>query len=154
VILGYSNKSHDGYLGNSYIGEWCNLGAGTNCSNLKNNYTEVKLWDYNTDKFSPTGVTFCGLIMGDHSKSGIATMFNTGTVIGVSANIFGSGYPRTFIPSFSWGGAKGYKTYLLKKSLDVAEIVMERRNIKLEDKDRVILEHIFHNSSTYRNWEN
>ena len=154
VILGYSNKSHEGYLGNSYIGEWCNLGAGTNCSNLKNNYTEVKLWDYNTDRFSPTGVTFCGLIMGDHSKSGIATMFNTGTVIGVSANIFGSGYPRTFIPSFSWGGAKGYKTYLLKKSLEVIEVVMERRNIKLEDKDRLILEHIFHNSSTYRNWEN
>ena len=92
--------------------------------------------------------------MGDHSKSGIATMFNTGTVIGVSANIFGSGYPRTFIPSFSWGGAKGYKTYLLKKSLEVIEVVMERRNIKLEDKDRLILEHIFHNSSTYRNWEN
>jgi len=153
IILGFSNKSHDGYLGNSYIGEWCNLGAGTNSSNLKNNYTEVKIWDYNTNSFNPTGVQFCGMIMGDHSKSGISSMFNTGTVVGVSANIFGSGYPRTFIPSFSWGGSKGYKTYLLKKSLEVVEIVMARRNLKLEDKDRLILEHIFHNSSTYRNWE-
>lgn len=153
VILGYSNKAHDGYLGNSYVGEWCNLGAGTNCSNLKNNYTAVKLWDYNTNTFISTGIQFCGLIMGDHSKSGIATMFNTGTVIGISANIFGSGYPRNFIPSFSWGGAKGYKTYLLKKSLEVVDVVMQRRGLALEEKDRLILEYVFHNSSTYRNWE-
>lgn len=153
IIIGYSNKAHDGYLGNSYIGEWCNLGAGTNASNLKNNYAEVKVWDYNTEKFEKSGKQFCGLIMGDHSKCGIQTMFNTGTVVGVSSNIFGSGYPRTFIPSYSWGGAKGYTTYSLKKSLDIAEIVMQRRSIALTEYDKLILEHVFHNSSQYRNWE-
>lgn len=154
IIVGYSNKAHDGYLGNSYIGEWCNLGAGTNASNLKNNYTEVKVWDYNTDKFEKSGKQFCGLIMGDHSKCGIQTMFNTGTVVGVSANIFGSGYPRTFIPSFSWGGSKGYMTFSLNKSFEIAETVMARRSIELTEYDKLILEHIFHNSSQYRNWEN
>ena len=153
ILLGYSNKAHEGYLGNSYLGEWCNIGAGTNCSNLKNNYTEVKIWDYSKNQFSSTGLIFCGLIMGDHSKCGISTMFNTGTLVGVNANIFGSGYPRTFIPSYSWGGAKGYKTYDVKKALDIADVVMKRRGLELTKEDKIILEHIFYSSSTYRTWE-
>lgn len=108
VLTGYSSKAHDGYLGNAVLGEWCNLGADTNNSNLKNNYEKVKVWSYKTGRFVPTGLQFCGLIMGDHSKSGINTMFNTGTVVGVSANIFGSGFPRNFVPSFSWGGSSGF----------------------------------------------
>ena len=111
VFFGYSSKSHEGFLGDSVIGEWCNLGADTNTSNLKNNYAEVKLWNYKTEKFKKTGTQFCGLIMADHSKCGINTMFNTGTVVGVSANIFGSGFPRNIIPSFSWGGNSGFTTY-------------------------------------------
>src|SRR5690606_21423536 len=116
VIFAYSNKGHEGYLGNSVLGEWCNLGADTNNSNLKNNYAEVRLWDYETESFARTGLQFCGLMMGDHSKCGINTMFNTGTVIGVSANIFGSGYPRNFIPSFSWGGSAGMTTFKTAKA--------------------------------------
>ena len=124
VIFGYSNKGHEGYLGNSVIGEWCNLGADTNNSNLKNNYAEVRVWDYNTEGFAKTGLQFCGLFMGDHSKCGINTMFNTGTIIGVSANIFGSGFPRNFVPSFSWGGHHGFSTYITKKAFEVAKVVM------------------------------
>lgn len=150
VILGYSNKAHDGYLGNSVIGEWCNLGADTNTSNLKNNYEIVKAWNYQNEKFLNTGLQFCGLIMGDHSKCGINTMFNTGTVVGVSANIFGSGFPRNFIPSFSWGGAMGYKEYNYKKALEVAQKVMERRKLKLEQIDIDILQHIFTTTGQYR----
>lgn len=153
VFQGFSNKGHDGYLGNSVIGEWCNLGADTNSSNLKNNYTEVKLWDYETNKFRKTGLTFCGLIMGDHSKTGINTMLNTGTLIGVSANVFGDGYPRNFIPSFSWGGKSGYVTYKIEKAYEVAEIVMNRRKKTLDNQDKEILQNIFNNSSTYRSWE-
>ena len=153
VFQGYSNKGHDGYLGNSYIGEWCNLGADTNSSNLKNNYAEVKIWDYEKNGFTKTGLQFCGLIMGDHSKTGINTMLNTGTLVGVNANIYGSGFPRTFIPSYSWGGSIGYKTYKIDKALEVAEIVMARRSIELSDQDKVILEYVFHNTATYRNWE-
>ena len=153
VIQGYSNKAHGGYLGNSVLGEWCNLGAGTNVSNLKNNYTTVKLWNYVSEKFEKSDTQFCGIIMGDHSKCGINTMFNTGTVIGASANIFGSGYPRNFIPSFSWGGAKGFKSYTLSKAFETADIVMKRRASSLEDQDKIILEHIFHASASYRSWE-
>lgn len=153
VITGYSNKGHDGFLGNSVLGEWCNLGAGTNTSNLKNNYDEVKLWSYVDQRFLNTGLQFCGLIMGDHSKSGINTMFNTGTAVGVNANIFGSGYPRNYVPSYAWGGAHGFKTYLLKKALETAEKVMSRRNKSLTNEDKKILEHIFLNSSKYRIWE-
>ncbi len=127
VIQGYSNKAHDGFLGNSVIGEWCNIGADTNNSNLKNNYAKVRVWNYETESFTDTGLLFCGLIMGDHSKCGINTMFNTGTVVGVSANIFGSGFPRAFIPSFSWGGAHGFSTFSLPKAFEVAEQVMARR---------------------------
>jgi len=154
ILTGYSNKGHEGFLGNSVLGEWCNLGADTNTSNLKNNYDEVKLWSYEDQRFLKTGLQFCGLIMGDHSKTGINTMFNTGTVVGVNTNIFGSGYPRNYIPSYSWGGAQGFKTYLLKKSLETAEKVMARRNKSLEDVDRRILEHIFLNTSKHRIWEN
>ncbi|WP_179317007.1 GlmU family protein [Winogradskyella undariae] len=150
VISGYSNKGHDGFLGNSVLGEWCNLGADTNNSNLKNNYAEVRLWDYETEGFAKTGLQFCGLMMGDHSKCGINTMFNTGTVVGVSANIFGSGFPRNFVPSFSWGGSKGFVTYKTNKAFEVAEVVMKRRKIELTDQDRAILEHVFEETKQYR----
>lgn len=150
VLFGYSNKGHDGFLGNSVLGEWCNLGADTNNSNLKNNYAEVRLWDYNTEGFAKTGLQFCGLMMGDHSKCGINTMFNTGTVVGVSANIFGSGFPRNFVPSFSWGGSGGFTTYLTKKAFEVAEVVMSRRDIELTDIDKAILEHVFEETKKFR----
>lgn len=153
VIFGYSNKGHDGFLGNSVLGEWCNLGADTNNSNLKNNYEEVKLWNYETGGFERTGLQFCGLFMGDHSKCGINTMFNTGTVVGVSANIFGAGFPRNFVPSFAWGGAQGFETYQTKKAFQTAEKVMERRHITLKEADKNILLHIFEEETNYRNWE-
>ena len=150
VIFGYSNKGHDGFLGNSILGEWCNLGADTNNSNLKNNYGIVKLWDYASDALQPTGLQFCGLIMGDHSKAGINTMFNTGTVVGVSANVFGSGFPPKFIPSFSWGGAESSVTYRLDKATEVAGAVMARRQVELSDEDRQILATIFELTAGYR----
>ncbi len=153
VITGYSNKGHDGYLGNAVLGEWCNIGADSNNSNLKNNYAEVRLWDYLTEKFIPTGLQFCGLIMGDHSKCGINTMFNTGTVIGVSANVFGAGFPRNFVPSFSWGGASGYSTYRLDKVCEVAEKVMARRKVDFTETDKNILANIFEQTSSNRRWE-
>jgi len=150
VVFGFSNKGHEGYLGNSVIGEWCNLGADTNNSNLKNNYAEVRLWDYNTEGFAKTGLQFCGLMMGDHSKCGINTMFNTGTVIGVNANIFGSGFPRNFVPSFSWGGNHGFTTYQTKKAFEVARVVMERRGIDFTKKDESILEYVFEETKKFR----
>ncbi len=150
VLFGYSNKGHDGFLGNSVLGEWCNLGADTNNSNLKNNYTEVRLWDYNTEGFAKTGLQFCGLMMGDHSKCGINTMFNTGTLVGVSANIFGSGFPRNFVPSFSWGGNSGFTTYLTKKAFEVANVVMSRRDIAFSKQDQKILEHVFEETKKFR----
>lgn len=150
VIFGNSNKGHDGFLGNSVLGEWCNLGADTNNSNLKNNYTEVKLWNYETERFTKTGLQFCGLMMGDHSKCGINTMFNTGTVVGVSANIFGAGFPRNFIPSFSWGGSAGMTTYKTDKAFEVAKVVMSRRNIEFSEEDAKILEHIFEETAKWR----
>ena len=150
IIMGYSNKGHDGFLGNSVLGEWCNIGADSNNSNLKNNYAEVRLWDYETERFAPTGLQFCGLMMGDHSKCGINTMFNTGTVIGVSSNTFGAGFPRNFVPSFSWGGSSGTTTYKTSKAFEVAEKVMQRRNIEFTDEDRAILEHVFEETQQYR----
>ena len=150
VLMGYSNKGHDGFLGNAVLGEWCNIGADSNNSNLKNNYDEVRLWSYETEGFAKTGLRFCGLMMGDHSKCGINTMFNTGTVIGVSTNIFGSGFPRNFVPSFSWGGASGFTTYLTKKAFDTAKIVMSRRKIDFTDIDAAILEHVFELTKKYR----
>ncbi|WP_339609745.1 GlmU family protein [uncultured Planktosalinus sp.] len=150
VFFGYSNKAHDGFLGNSVIGEWCNLGADTNNSNLKNNYAEVRLWNYETENFARTRLQFCGLMMGDHSKCGINTMFNTGTVVGVSANIFGSGFPRNFIPSFSWGGAAGMTTFKTDKAFEVAREVMKRRNLEFDQIEEKILEHVFEISSKHR----
>ena len=152
VLFGYSNKGHDGFLGNAVLGEWCNIGADSNNSNLKNNYEEVKLWSYETEKFEKTGLQFCGLIMGDHSKCGINTMFNTGTVVGVSSNIFGSGFPRNFIPSFSWGGAAGFSTYITKKAFDTAKLVMSRRNIEFDEVEMRILEHVFELTQKWRNY--
>ncbi|MBL4715385.1 MAG: glucose-1-phosphate thymidylyltransferase [Bacteroidetes bacterium] len=153
VIFGYSNKAHDGFLGNSVIGEWCNLGADTNNSNLKNNYANVKLWDYSENGFVDSELQFCGLFMGDHSKCGINTMFNTGTVAGVSANIFGGGFPRNFIPSYSWGGAAGFTTFKVEKAFEVARMVMERRGLELDDQEKKILEHVYNETAQYRNWE-
>ena len=150
VIFAYSNKGHDGFLGDSVLGEWCNIGADSNNSNLKNNYEEVRLWSYQTEGFAKTGLQFCGLMMGDHSKCGINTMFNTGTVVGVSANIFGSGFPRNFVPSFSWGGASGFTTYLTKKAFETAKLVMARRNIVFDEKEAAILEHVFEVTKKYR----
>ncbi|MEA3317064.1 MAG: GlmU family protein [Bacteroidota bacterium] len=143
VFIGYSSKAHDGFLGNSVIGEWCNIGADTNNSNLKNNYAEVKLWNYPEGRFVKSGLQFCGLIMGDHSKCGINTMFNTGTVVGVNANIFGEGFPRNFIPSFAWGGSAGFVEYSYNKAFDVAQIVMSRRNKEFDIVEQEILKTVF-----------
>ncbi len=153
VLNGYSNKAHDGFLGNSVLGEWCNLGADTNTSNLKNNYDEVRLWNYPAGRFTPTGQQFCGLVMGDHAKCGINTMFNTGTVVGVCANVFGDGYPRNFIPSFAWGGAAGYQTFRIDKAYETIERVMARRDRSFEVEDRLILLRIYEDSAKYRVWE-
>ena len=150
VLFSNSNKGHDGFLGNSVLGEWCNIGADSNNSNLKNNYEEVRLWSYETEGFARTGLQFCGLIMGDHSKCGINTMFNTGTVIGVSSNIFGTGFPRNFVPSFSWGGASGFSTYITKKAFETARLVMSRRNIEFDEKEAAILEHVFEETKKWR----
>jgi UDP-N-acetylglucosamine diphosphorylase/glucosamine-1-phosphate N-acetyltransferase len=150
VIFAHSNKAHDGFLGNSVLGEWCNLGADTNTSNMKNNYDTVKLWNIGKHAFENTGLNFCGLIMGDHSKSGINTMFNTGTVAGVNANIIGAGYPPAFVPSFSW---RDGEIYALDKALNAADRAMKRRQAALTDSDRSILEHIFHSTAAQRAWE-
>jgi len=139
VIFGYSNKAHDGFLGNSVIGEWCNLGADTNNSNLKNNYDIVRMWSYPDQTFVDTGLQFCGLVMGDHSKCGINTMFNTGTVIGVNSNIFGSGFQRNFIPSFAWGGTKGFDDFSIRKAIDIAKRVYSRRDIDFDKTEQFIL---------------
>ena len=150
VMMGYSNKGHDGYMGNSVLGHWCNLGADTNTSNLKNNYAQVRLWDYDTERFAKTGTQFCGLMMGDHSKCGINTMFNTGTVVGVSANIFGAGYPRNFIPSFTWGGSSGMETYNTTKAFEVATVVMARRGLEFDTREEAILNEVFEISKQWR----
>lgn len=152
VMFANSNKGHDGFLGNSVIGEWCNLGADTNNSNLKNNYAEVRLWSYETEGFAKTGLQFCGLMMGDHSKCGINSMFNTGTVVGVSANIFGDGFPRNFIPSFSWGGTHGFTTYQMKKVKEVAKVVMSRRGLEFDEVEEKILHAVFELTQEYRNY--
>jgi UDP-N-acetylglucosamine diphosphorylase/glucosamine-1-phosphate N-acetyltransferase len=147
VIFGFSSKAHDGYLGNSVIGQWCNLGADTNTSNLKNTYENVKAWSYAENSFVDTGTQFCGLMMGDHSKTGINTMLNTGTVVGVFCNIFGEGYQRNFIPSFSWGGTHGFKLYNKNRLLKVAEAVMSRRGMKLDEVDKEMLLYLYDKAS-------
>lgn len=143
VMYGYSNKAHDGFLGNAVIGEWCNIGAGTEASNLKNDYTEIKLWNYNTRRFAKTGLQFCGLIMGDYSKAGINTMFNTATVVGVGCNIYGTGFPRNFVSSFLDGGNSGFEQTNLKKFFTTTEKVMARRSQILTEEDKQICMHIF-----------
>jgi UDP-N-acetylglucosamine diphosphorylase/glucosamine-1-phosphate N-acetyltransferase len=150
VIQGYSNKGHDGFLGNAVLGEWCNIGADSNNSNLKNNYAEVKIWSYPLQRFVPTGLQFCGLIMGDHSKCGINTMFNTGTVVGVSANIFGAGFPRNFIPSFTWGGPQGTTEYQLEKAAETAKLMMARRNKKFDGVEQNIFNKVFELTKSFR----
>jgi len=152
VIFGYSNKGHDGFLGNSVLGEWCNLGADTNVSNLKNNYAEIKLWNHEKGGFKNTGLQFCGMMMGDHSKSGINTMFNTATVVGVSANVYGGGFPRNFIPSYAWGGSEKWMVYRFEKAMEVAEKVMERRNKVLDATEKAILKEVFDRTAVYRNF--
>ena len=155
VIWGYSSKGHEGFLGNAVIGEWCNIGADSNNSNLKNSYAEVKLWDYTTEHFRKTGLQFCGLIMADHAKCAINTMFNTGTVAGVSANIFGAGFMRNFIPDFSWGGHDGLETYSLKKMFETAELVYSRRdNREFNDIEKDILKEVFELTAPYRTYIN
>lgn len=143
VIFGYSNKGHEGFIGNSVIGEWCNLGADTNSSNLKNNYANVKLWNYRLSRFVDTGLQFCGLIMGDHSKSAINTQFNTGTVVGVAANIFKTGFPPNLVKSFSWGGMNGDESCRLDKVFEIMERVMQRRKVDLTDVDKSIISYIY-----------
>jgi UDP-N-acetylglucosamine diphosphorylase/glucosamine-1-phosphate N-acetyltransferase len=153
ILMGFSNKGHEGYLGNSVVGEWCNLGADTNTSNLKNNYAPVKVWSHKAHRFVDTGQTFCGLMMGDHSKAGINTMFNTGTVVGVGANIFGAGFPRQFIPSFSWGGPSGFETFRLPKFAEVAERVLSRRGLGYDEIEEALMAEIFKQTEADRVWE-
>ncbi len=152
VIFGYTNKAHDGFLGNSVLGEWCNLGADSNNSNLKNNYSKIKVWNYKDETYINTGLQFCGLIMGDHSKCSINTMFNTGTVVGVSANIFGNGFPPKFVPSFAWGGSEGFITYRLEDALEVAQRVYERRKMDFNLIEKDLFRNLFENTTKYRAW--
>lgn len=151
VIFGFSNKAHDGFMGNSVIAEWCNIGADTNISNLKNTYESVRIWNYPGETFVDTGLQFCGLIMGDHSKCGINTMFNTGSVVGVNCNIFGAGYQRNFISSFQWGGTAGFANYDLKRAFKVADIVYKRRGLDFSQVDKDIFESVFNLTFKYRN---
>lgn len=150
VIFANSAKGHEGYLGNSVLGEWCNIGADSNNSNMKNNYAEVRLWDYSNESFRRTGLQFCGLVMADHAKCAINTMFNTGTVVGVSANLFGSGFPRNFVPDFSWGGNQGFEVYSLKKMFETAIKVYSRRNTDFNEVEQKILTHVFELTKKYR----
>lgn len=150
VIFANSAKGHEGYLGNSVLGEWCNIGADSNNSNMKNNYADVRLWDYSSESFRRTGLQFCGLIMADHAKCAINTMFNTGTVVGVSANLFGSGFPRNFVPDFSWGGNQGFEVYSLRKMFETASKVFIRRNTEFNEVEQKILTHIFDLTEKHR----
>jgi UDP-N-acetylglucosamine diphosphorylase/glucosamine-1-phosphate N-acetyltransferase len=152
VIFGYSSKGHEGYLGNAVLGEWCNIGADSNNSNLKNNYAKVRIWNYATESFEQTGLQFCGLMMGDHSKSAINTMFNTGTVIGVNCNIYVPGFPGNFVPSFSWGGASGFTSYQPVKAFEAAKVMMARRGVEFTTQDEDILNHVFEDTKKWRNY--
>ena len=150
VIIGYSNKAHDGFLGNAVIGEWCNLAAGCVASNLKNDYTEIKLWNYPARRLQPTGLQFCGVIMGDHSKTGANTMINTATVFGAGVNFHGSGYPRNFVPSFTEGSTAAMTEVQFDKFIDTARRVMARRNVSLTPVDIDIYRHLYELTDTYR----
>ncbi|WP_316794589.1 putative sugar nucleotidyl transferase [Pedobacter frigoris] len=151
-IWGYSSKGHEGYLGNAVLGQWCNIGADSNNSNLKNNYSDVKVWEYAVRDFRNTKLQFCGLIMADHAKCGINTMFNTGTVVGVSANVFGPGFPPNFIPDFSWGGPHGFESYKLEKMFQTAARVYERRNSEFNQIEKDILIKVFNDTEAYRHF--
>jgi UDP-N-acetylglucosamine diphosphorylase/glucosamine-1-phosphate N-acetyltransferase len=153
VFQGYSNKGHDGFLGNAVLGDWCNIGADTNASNLKNTYDEVKVWNYSSNRFEKSGEQFCGLIMGDHSKCGINTMFNTGTVVGVGSNIFGSGFPRQFVPDFAWGGASGFVTHKLPQMEKTAQLMMQRRKRNYDAEEMGIIRAVFESTQEHRTWE-
>lgn len=153
VIFGYSNKAHDGFLGNSVVGEWCNLGADTNTSNLKNNYSNVKIWNMASDTPIDTKMQFCGLMMGDHSKTGINTMLNTGTVAGVASNIFGGGFPPKNIPCFSWGGESSFETYQIEKAFETSKIIFERRKKVFDTTEKDILKAVFELTKTQRNFK-
>ena len=150
LFLGNSNKGHDGFLGNAVIGEWCNIGAATDASNLKNNYSKIRIWNYITENFAKTELQFCGLLMGDYSRCGIHSMFNTATLIGVNSNVFGTGFPRNFIPSYSYGGAQGFQTYAFAKAMESNNAMMERKGSKLTDHDIQILETIFDTTAVWR----
>lgn len=153
IMMGYCSKSHDGYLGDSVIGEWCNIGAGTSASNLKNNYSEVRIWNYEKEKFESTGRQFCGLFMGDYTKCGINTMFNTGTIVGICANIFGSDFPRIFIPSFSWGGHHGFQTYRTDRAFEAIDHTMARKDRSLSVPERLTILRVFEETAKYRRWD-
>lgn len=150
MFFGYSNKAHDGFLGNAVIAQWCNLGSGTNCSNLKNNYEIVKVWNYYEERFIDTGLQFVGVIMGDHTKTGINTMLNTGTVVGVNANVFGAGFPRAFIPSFSWGGASGFTSFDFGKAVEIADKMFSRRSLEFDNNEKSILKSVYQTTFIYR----
>lgn len=152
-MQGYSNKGHDGFLGNAVLGEWCNIGADTNCSNLKNTYDEVKVWNYSSQRFERSGEQFCGLIMGDHSKCGINTMFNTGTVVGVACNLFGAGFPRQFVPDFSWGGATGFVTHKMPAVEKTANLMMVRRKKEFDEIEKAIIHTVYEKTAELRTWE-
>lgn len=154
VVFGYSNKGHEGFVGNSVIGEWCNLGADTNTSNLKNNYSNIKVWDYASNDYVDTKRQFHGLMMGDHSKAGINTMFNTGTVVGVSANIYGGNFPPKFIPSFAWGGSEGFETFKFELAMETAQRVYDRRGLKLDEETIKVLKHVFDAEAPRRHFFN
>lgn len=150
LLFGFSNKGHDGFLGNAVIGEWCNIGAATDASNLKNNYGKLRLWNYEQERFAKTDLQFCGLMMGDFSRCSIHSTFNTATVVGICANLFGSGFPRAFLPSFSYGGAQGLKTYAFDKALEANAAMMERRGQLLTEIDTAILAEVFEQSAQWR----
>lgn len=150
LFLGNSNKGHDGFLGNAVIGQWCNIGSATDASNLKNNYSKVRIWNYTSENFAKSELQFCGLLMGDYSRCGIHSMFNTATVIGVNANVFGTGFPRTFIPSFSYGGAQGFQTYAFSKAMESNRMMMDRKDESLSELDLEILKTVFEQSSVWR----
>ncbi|MBA22321.1 MAG: glucose-1-phosphate thymidylyltransferase [Flavobacteriales bacterium] len=150
LFLGNSNKGHDGFLGNAVIGQWCNIGSATDASNLKNNYSKVRIWNYTSENFAKSELQFCGLLMGDYSRCGIHSMFNTATVIGVNSNVFGTGFPRTFIPSFSYGGAQGFQTYAFSKAMESNRMMMDRKDESLSELDLEILKAVFEQSSVWR----
>lgn len=153
IFQGYSNKAHHGYLGRSFIGEWCNIGAGTTVSNLRNDYAPIKLWDYSSSKFVPTGETFCGLILGDHARLGINMMINSGTSIGIACNLYGDGFPRNFIPPFTMGGAAGLKTFPVDQAIHSMERMMERRQQELSIQERLTIIRLFEDTASQRSWE-